>query len=467
MTMSPPPRSMPGTWEPPYGFIWNGLVIGMGPVPGEGIGPVYSGAEQSALVLGPPRSGKTSALVVPTVLKAPAAVVSTSTKGDVLDATVRWRRRKGDCFVFDPTGSARIPDGAFPLRWSPVVGCESFEAAVSMAHALAAAGRPGVRFSEASHWVERAEALLAPLLHAAATSGRHMGDVCRWVLGHDVREAEAVLTATGAQMAKVVLSSVWRTEERERSGIFSTAAGLLSAYRSDSVLEAARKPNFDPAQFGASADTLYVCAPGHAQERLAPLVVALLEQVRAAVYARRARFPDAAPCVFALDEAANIAPLPSLPQMASEGGGQGLLTMACLQDLSQARARWGAEAEGFFSLFSAKVVLPGIADARTLELISALGGDEKVPVRSVSLPEPEPTILKVMSVLSGERKPTPQAVVTTSHTWRRRLPVDEVSRGEPGSALVLRASGIASVLIRPWWTIPFFRDQVHGTGSFA
>ena len=57
-----------------------------------------------------------------------------------------------------------------------------------------------MRFSESAHWVERAEALLAPLLHAAAVSGRDMADVCRWILGHDTREAEAVLTATGAQV---------------------------------------------------------------------------------------------------------------------------------------------------------------------------------------------------------------------------------------------------------------------------
>jgi type IV secretion system protein VirD4 len=443
--------------EYPYGFYWYGPVIGVRLFT-DNVYPVFSGPEQSVLVLGPPRSGKTTALVIPTVVLAPAAVVSTSTKADVLHATYGYRSRSGNCYVFDPTGSVPLPDGCYPLRWSPVVGCENFDAAVSMAHALAVAGRPGVRLSEAAHWVERAEALLAPLLHAAAMSKRHMGDVCRWVLGHDTREAEAVLTATGAQMARVVLSSVWRTEERERSGIFSTAAGLLSAYRSDVVLESARHPNFDPARFAASADTLYVCSPGHAQERLAPLVVALLEQVRAAVYSRRAWFPDAAPCVFALDEAANIAPLPSLPQMAAEGGGQGLVTMACLQDLSQARARWGPEAEGFFSLFSTKVILPGIADARTLELISALGGDEQVEIRSVNRPGSDTRLVTLLALLAGERRPMPRPTVTTSYTWRRRLPVDAVSRGTKGQTIVLTATEIRSVAIRPWWEIPVIRE---------
>ena len=90
----------------------------------------------------------------------------------------------------------------------------------------------------------------------------------------------------------------------------------------------------------------------------------------------------AAPVVLALDEVANIAPIPDLPAMVSEGGGQGLLTLACLQDLSQARGRWGSAAEGFLSLFGTTVVLPGIGDVRTLEALSALGrgrrGDARV-----------------------------------------------------------------------------------------
>ncbi len=130
----------------------------------------------------------------------------------------------------------------------------------------------------------------------------------------------------------------------------------------------------------------------------APLVVGLLTDIRSAAYARSGTpAPDRsaptrrpAPVVLALDEVANIAPIPDLPSMVSEGAGQGLLTLACLQDLSQARARWGGAAEGFFSLFGTTVVLPGIGDVRTLEALSALAGEEEVRTRSVSAPVPSP-----------------------------------------------------------------------------
>lgn len=72
---------------------------------------------------------------------------------------------------------------------------------------------------------------------------------------------------------------------------------------------------------------------------------------------------------------ANIAPLQELPQIASEGGGQGLTVLAALQDLSQARARWGKAADGFLTLFGTKLLLPGIADTSTLEAVSTMLGE--------------------------------------------------------------------------------------------
>jgi type IV secretory pathway TraG/TraD family ATPase VirD4 len=404
--------------------------------------PSFAGAESSLLVIGPPRCGKTSSIVIPCVLDAPAAVVSTSTKTDVLAATLLRRWTLGNCYVFDPSGAITIPEGAVRLRWSPVTGCERFEQAVATAHSLASAGRPGSALTESAHWTERAEALLAPLLFAAANKGRDMATVCRWVLSRDLREPQAVLESSGHQMAEAILAGVAATDERERSGIFSTAAGLLSAYRSEQALAAAAEPNFDPVRFARSTDTVYVCAPAHIQDQMAPLVVALLDQIRTAVFARPR---NAAPVVFALDEVAGIAPLPGLPALAAEGGGQGLITLACLQDLSQARIRWGEAAEGFFTLFNTKLVFPGVGDHRTLQLVSSLAGDEQVQIRSVNRPAQSKFF-----IFMGTQNPVP-ASVSTSITWRPRLTVQDVSLGRPGCAWCIEGSAVSWVEVPSWW----------------
>jgi type IV secretion system protein VirD4 len=431
---------------PPPKVPWYGFYLGESPG-----GPVVAGGENSALVLGPPRSGKTSCLVVPNVLVAPGAAVSTSTKTDVLALTAPLRRARGTCWLFDPGGSLGSVGGTTPLRWSPVSGCEDWDLAGDTAHALVAATRTDRDFLDSTYWRERAESLLAPLLHAAAVAELDIGWVLRWVLRREFREPAATIAAHGDPLAGDVLANIIDAEERERSGVFSTAANVLSAYRSRAALEAAKEPNFDPWSFARSSDTVYICAPGSEQDRLAPLVVALLDQIRRAVYDREAGWPSV---VWLLDELANIAPLPDLPKIVSEGGGQGLILLACLQDLSQARARWGPAADGFLSLFRQKLVLPGIADGQTLELVSRLAGEVDVQVKSVNRPAGG------FFAPKGAYKS-----VTTSWRRQRQLPVDEVSRGRPGCVLFVPAGHRPSWLtLTPWWAQPW---NLHPDGTRA
>jgi len=436
------------------------VVVGAGPD-----GLAVAGPEQAVLVLGPPRSGKTSSLVVPNVLAAWGPVLSTSTKPDVLVATARARARRGRCWIYDPSGTVPAPDGLTALRWSPVTGARTWDGALLLARALVGAARPAVGLTEASHWTERAEALLAPLLHAAALAGDDARTLLGWVNRRDARPASERLRDAGrpAGTAADLLAGILATEVRELSGVWSTASGVLAAYRADGALGSAAAPNFDARAFLASGDTVYVCAGSRHQELVAPLVVGLVEDIRAAAFERatsrlsrslrvRATTDDGRvpsglwagaepPLLLALDEVANIAPLPDLPSLVSEGGGQGVLTLACLQDLSQARQRWGVAAEGFGSLFGATVVLPGIGDVRTLEALSLLCGSEEVWVRSDS------------------RSPWSPLGRSRSRTWstrrQRRLAPDEIARGRPDSGLLVGGSRVPSWSpLTPWWRVP-------------
>lgn len=430
----PPGSAAVGPTEPPAGY-WPGVFLGSGPS-----GPLCAGAEQAVLVLGPPRSGKTTSVVVPTVLTARGAVVATSTKTDVLSTTLRSRSGRGRCWLFDPSGTVTVPDGVTRLSWSPVIGCDDWGQAVATAHVLARAARPGRGLVDGDHWTERAEALLAPLLHAAALAGLDIGWVLRWVLRREITEPSVMLARRrGNQLAGETLAGIGSTEERERSGIFSTAAGVLAAYRSPSALEVAAKPNIDIEAFVRSSDTIYVTAPGDAQGQLAPLVVALLDRIRRATYSREAGWPTV---VWALDEAANIAPIPTLPSVVSEGGSQGLLSLVCLQDLSQAHACWGRAADGFLSLFGWKMILPGIADYRTLQLVSALAGEMEVLRESKTTP----------TWFATNTTPT-----VTRH-WERQaaLPINQVNQQPPGTALVIGPNTpVMRVRLVPAWEYPW------------
>ena len=117
------------------------------------------------------------------------------------------------------------------------------------ARVMTAAARPRGTYGDSAHWTERAEALLAPLLHAAALAGAGMRQVLTWTVSHDLYTAMAVLGTRGKEGADVaveVLGGIAGTEERERSGIFSTAAGTIAAYRSARALQQAEGPTSTP-----------------------------------------------------------------------------------------------------------------------------------------------------------------------------------------------------------------------------
>jgi type IV secretion system protein VirD4 len=422
--------------------LGGGAFLGFSP----GGGWVSADPEHAVMVLGPPRSGKTSMVVIPALLAAPGAAVSTATKPDVLRATWRARCELGQVWLFDPSGeNVQLPRAIRRLSWSPVTAASSWDAALAMARAMTACTSVGKGTTNEQHWRERASALLAPLLYAASLGARPIADVLGWVLRQDLGPAGIALEDHDAKVANDVLVGIAKTDARERSSIFSATAGVLAAYNADSVRKAAASPNFNPDRFAASSETIYITAPAHKQALCAPLVVGLLEQIRHATYRRAAGEPSGPPLLFCLDEVANIAPIHDLPALVSEAGGQRLHVMACLQDLSQARERWGdAAADGFLSLFQTKLILSGIADSRTLEAISlALGEYDR----------------RLVSYTLGRSRsegffppPGTSSESVTYHTQRQRtLPPGEIALLPAGHGLLLRGTHWGLLRLTPWY----------------
>jgi len=183
---------------------------------------------------------------------------------------------------------------------------------------------------------------------------------------------------------RYALTDVWLSSMAPRSPKPRFALFLKQRSSPRRFAASTRAAPLDLEAFCDGPHTLYICSTGRRQRQFAPLVVALVGDVRDAAYERSRDGCTGPPTLLALDEVANIAPIPDLPAMVSEGAGQGLLVLACLQDLSQARVRWGAAADGFLSLFGTTVVLRGIADTATLRDISALAGDREVAATTVS-----------------------------------------------------------------------------------
>jgi type IV secretion system protein VirD4 len=394
-------------------------------------------------VLGPTRSGKTTSIIVPNLLMTTDSCVVTSTKNDVVSLMSR-ARHDGATLLFDPSGTVATPHGAHRVGYSPLRQSSTWDGAVLAARSLLDVARRGRGERSDDHWSERAGALVAPLMHACALREESLGQLASRVderrcddLVHDLSERH------GENHPSVsLLHGVLATEERERSSIWSTTAGLFAGVRTEAARASAREAPLDVEEFLRGPHQLHIVAPSRHQAVSIPLVVGLIEEL---VHATYDRHHQGARLLLALDELANVAPLPRLAGIVSEGGGQGVLTLACLQDLSQARARWGTSAEGFLSLFPTTVVLGGIADRATLETLRSLAGRELAPSPSVQ------------RNLKGR-------AVGHSLSWveRDRLTLSEIAQGREGHALGLDARNqLHWIELTPAYRDPRFRPYLE------
>ena len=353
-------------------------------------------------------------------------------------------RHDGATLLFDPSGTIHTPPGARRVGYSPIRQAQSWDGAVLAARSLVDVNRRRHLDDGESHWNERAGALIAPLLHGASLRNESLGQLASRVDGRSADDVMGDLaTRYGEAHPSVsLLRGVLATEERERSGIWSTASGLFSGMRTDAARASAREAPLDVEEFLAGPHQLHIVAPSRYQAVTVPLVVGMIEEV---VHATYDRHHNGARLLLALDELANVAPLPRLASIVSEGGGQGVVTLACLQDLSQARSRWGTNADGFLSLFPTTVVLPGIADRTTLEMVQQLAGRSMVASHNVQ----------------HSRRGRTEGY-TRSWIERDNATLSDVARGRQGYALGLNErKDLRWIELTPSYADPRFRRYLE------
>jgi len=355
---------------------------------------VWASVEDSILLIGPPRSGKGLHIVIPAILDAPGAVVTTSTRPDNLTATMRARERVGPVAVFDPQHLAEgVSSG---LRWSPIRGCEDPLTAMIRATGLAAATELSAGGVEGGgFWEGKTRIALQALLHAAALDHRSPAELFRWTLDPSAA-AEAVAILTGSSLAATgwadSLEATLDADPRTRDSIWQGVSLALSALADPRVLDAVSPgegEQFDPESFIRDRGTLYLLATGVGAGNSAALVAALVEDLVETARRMAARSPGARldpPLLFALDEIGNLAPLPSLPTLMAEGGGTGITTMPVLQSLAQARDKWSEnKSAAIWDASIAKIILGGASNSRDLQDLSTLIGERDEFTDSVTL----------------------------------------------------------------------------------
>jgi len=415
----------------------NPLVIPVGYVVVGWMGcqPILCERNAPVLVEAPTGGGKSSRVVVPDVLRWNGPAVVASVKGDVYALTKAQREKMGTIFVFDPTGIS----GHVSCRWSPLMGIVTYDQADRMAATLVDTANVG-GLEDSSFWEGQGQNLVGPLLWCAILTRGTMGTVADWlgmadmdqrierILDSSIDQATSLLNHTSPPRgSQVEWNSAWDASEifdgsqrarrdyykfsssvdRTRSSIVLTASYVMKAWGSAAMAAttdvdaASNRPLLDIDNLlpkDTSGDdgvdkhaTLYIVAPQSEQSIYRPVFETLINEILRRVEIKSQLLggkPITPPLMLCIDEAANVAVLRKLANIASKVRGEGVLLITVWQDESQIISIYGRdEARAIKANHLCQVYFTGrMQDDETLDTVSRMIGTDTVMSTSTSTP---------------------------------------------------------------------------------
>jgi type IV secretion system protein VirD4 len=416
---------------------------------------LYLANEFTLLAAAVPRfGGKTTRFVIPAVADARGAVITTSTRLDVAEVTYHRRAAIGPTSIFDPQGEiAGIPR----LRWSPIEGADDQIVAMLRANAFAAGSGIGDESVENGKWFrDQAATVLRGLLHAAALDEKAtITDVVAWSQNPANARPERILRAHRVDAWADRLARHRESTGRARDTVQSVVAGSLDAFNDPRVLKACSPPRgtqFRPIDWLQESGTLFLVGTRDAQALIAPLLAALSEDIiyQAKRLALRSPGGRIEPALYFIgDELANIAPLPSLPSLMSEGGGAGIVVDLYAQNEHQLRERWGDKGgRAIMSAANARMIIGGSSDVTALRDAQALIG-------------------QVAEVTSSASWGSGRASVSESVRRENLVDLADLRALPEGRAIALVGNlPPVEIQVTPWWQRPDAGQLTAGRDAF-
>lgn len=309
---------------------------------------VYTSFEDMITVVAGPRVGKSTSLVIPAIIAAPGAVVTTSNKRDVLDATRDVRKKDGPVWVFDPQRVAR-EDATW--WWNPLSYVTDDTRAAKLAQYFASGSRATDAKTDA-FFDGAGQNLLAGMLLAAAVGGRPIAQVFSWLTDSTDEEPVRLLRDGGYPMIGDAVLGIIQSTDKLRGSVYSTGQEMAACLKNTQVADwvnprgaADPRPQFDAAEFVRGRGTLYSLSKEGAGTA-GPLVTALTAATLEAATDLADTSPGGrlrTPLAGILDEAANVCRWRDLPDLYSHFGSRGIPIMSVFQSWSQGVAVFGPE----------------------------------------------------------------------------------------------------------------------------
>jgi len=423
------------------------------------LGPLRSGGwpvdiwgtpEMNYLLLAPSRQGK-SIILNSMIYRWAGAVVHTSSKVNDHLATKSLRELLGPVWVWDPLGLSGS-EALNTFRWDPIRGCENRSIAIQRAAYLLYGSRTNPGASVEEFFKSTACEVLARFLNAAAIGGKTMEDVYAWSQNRQDGTAANILIKAGAEQGwSGVLVSRQSVVQGTGDGIFTTLSNALSWMANPKIAETVLPgpgEHFDAESFLQNRGTLYMIGDNKPGSAIAPLYVMFADYLRSISIKLGNENGSGRmdpPALWALDEVANIVPMPADEWM-TDSGGRGITLVLVIQSRAQLFKTWGQDrGRVIWDDANVRIFLRGIGDKAVREDISGMCGTYERKRRTTTTKGGETSVSEV-----SEDKPV--------------MPQDRIFKLSKRHSLVIFA-GCSPVItqVKPLWKRRDVKKLTSGT----
>jgi hypothetical protein len=345
-------------------------------------------------------------------------VIAMSTKGDLVETTIRKRARRGPVYLMDLSEEVLDSDlhGVEVTRVvsDPCTLVSSDDEAMRMSDLLQATAKVGSASGGGSDggdptWENLAARPLAAFLRAGGavphpkTGELVDGGGVRWVLdaidhppapvGDDYEpdptesdfvtpnwsnaylRASALLDSKHAEALRAVMTMV----DKQRDSVAINLRNALKAWSLDAVTGSSQAEPFHPSMLEEPGATLYLTSPmdGSAASAACAVVEQSIQHWRRNV---GRQLPTLG---LFLDELAQCAPIPNLPAHISVLRGYNIRMIAGLQNTTQLKRRYKDSYEELLTTFPSVLILPGTPEKELLEQAAWFAGSAERVTASV------------------------------------------------------------------------------------
>lgn len=338
----------------------------------------------SVLVLAPPGAGKTSGIVIPTLLSCGNSMLICDIKGELYEITSKRRAVFSRVLKFQPASSDTCKWNPFdkaelPAAWPDIV--IHVERVASILFKKEKGG--------SEYWVEEGRSvfifyalyLIHKMLTTAEDSERPYvsvpeiralalaeADVQGWmakILDEETDLPERVIQEGNSLVGKA---------DKEFSGVFSTFKSKLNVFADDRVRNAMSGSDFSALDFRRSGLSVYVMVKLVDMARLQILLNLLFEMTAASLMSETA-LPGEQQVTFMLDEFVRMGRLDIVKDMPALSRSYKLNSVFIAQDYGQIRELYGEAAVSIFENTTAYKVVFSQDDIPTREKISKAIGN--------------------------------------------------------------------------------------------